>query len=85
MIPGTVPCDVSAGHVTAGLSPVSWRCGIYGRLHSARVILSLSNPGRSEGRTAEPFGSHEYGFPLVDPQNAYRVLTFKNQQFVADF
>ena len=28
MIPGTVPCDVSAGHVTAGLSPVSWRRGI---------------------------------------------------------
>ena len=59
--------------------------GIYGRLHSARVILSLSNPGRSEGRTAEPFGSHGHGFPLVDPQNAYRVLTFKNPQFVADF
>ena len=63
MIPGTVPRDVSAGHVTAGLSPVSWRCGIYGRLHSARVILSLSNPGRSEGRTAEPFGSHEHDAP----------------------
>ncbi len=25
MIPGTVLCDVSVGHVTAGLSPVSWR------------------------------------------------------------
>ena len=27
-IPGTVPCDVPEGHVTAGLSPVSWRGGI---------------------------------------------------------
>ena len=25
MIPGTVTCVMSAGHVTAGLSPVSWR------------------------------------------------------------
>ena len=28
MTPGTVLCDVSAGHVTEGLYPVSWRSGI---------------------------------------------------------
>ena len=28
MTPGTVLCDVSAGHVTEGLYPVSWRRGI---------------------------------------------------------
>ena len=30
-IPGTVPCVVSAGHDTAGLSPVSCASGIYRR------------------------------------------------------
>ena len=38
MIPGTVPCDVPKGHVTAGLSPVSWRSGICERL--AQRLLS---------------------------------------------
>ena len=41
MIPGTVPCDVPKGHVTAGLSPVSWRRGICERL--AQRLLSQSN------------------------------------------
>ena len=75
MIPGTVPCDVSAGHVTAGLSPVSWRRGI------------------SYGFAQFPVGT---GVSTVRKQRGYkkrseilktlpRVLTFKNQQFVADF
>ncbi len=34
---GTVPCDMSAGHVTAGLSPVSRRSGISKRFLSRRL------------------------------------------------
>ena len=79
MIPGTVPCDVSAGHVTAGLSPVSWRRGIsYGFAQfpvGTGVMPQAANCPKAK-RLYKPFG---------DPQNAFRVLTFKNQQFFADF
>ena len=36
MTPGTVLCDVSAGHVTEGLYPVSWRRGICKRFLTRR-------------------------------------------------
>ena len=43
MIPGTVPCDVPKGHVTAGLSPVLWRSGIserfVTRLHLVTFVM----------------------------------------------
>ena len=41
-IPGTVPCVVSAGHDTAGLSPVSCASGIY----RCKLTQSLPRWGR---------------------------------------
>ena len=61
----------------------------------ARVILSGATisqqavkccevePDQRRAREARDLRANHV--PLVDPQNAYRVLTFKNQQFVADF
>ena len=44
MTPGTVPCVVSEGHDTAGLSPVSWRENAkvkYGNLAFGENTLAL--------------------------------------------
>ena len=49
MIPGTVPCDVSAGHVTAGLSPVSWRRGICDGFAQIPVGTGVSTVRKQRG------------------------------------
>ena len=51
------------------------------RNFAACCEMTQSNPvGAREARDLRA-----ESVPLVDPQNAASVLTFKNQQFVADF
>ena len=55
--------------------------------HSPSVILRTETPRacRLQNATSLPEGGcWACPYRLQDPQNAHRVLTFKNQQFVAD-
>ena len=63
-IPGTVPCDVPEGHVTAGLSPVLWRSVISERfvtrcLHLVTFVMQKDRgQNNANAKTVQRLSRH---------------------------